>query len=204
MTSQLMMRREMVRSLLWKNHPGRKDRQNFHVSFAGPIFLPQGASYHVDIGSVFHASKDGQIVCPLGERSQHALFAKPFSPGSARWTRLARQIRRYTRRPFLAELQLAFSYLQMKATTFLDHRLPKGPASSATAVSPKTFYRAARSAGHSGCTATALILHCFRGRAYIAEICGGCTSAIASWRSGNSVVLNAWFLVSVCCRILLG
>lgn len=104
LTSQLMMRREMVRSLLWKNHPACKDKQNFHVSFAGLISLPQGASYHVDIGSVIHAFKDGRIACLLGERPRHALFAKPVSPGSARWTRLVHQIRRYTRRPFLVEL----------------------------------------------------------------------------------------------------
>ena len=58
----------------------------------------------------------------LGERPQHALSAKPFSPGSARWTRLVRQTRRYTRRPFLVELQLTSSCSLMKTTTLLDHR----------------------------------------------------------------------------------
>lgn len=139
LTLQLIMKRQMRRSLPWKNHPTCKDKQNFLVSFAGPIFLPQGASYRVDIGSVTHAFKDGQIVCLLGERSQHALFAKQVSPGSARWMRPARQIKRYTRRPFLAELLLTFSCLLMMATTFQDHRLLKEPATSATAVSLKSF-----------------------------------------------------------------
>jgi hypothetical protein len=62
LTTQLMIRRDMTTSLPWKNHPAYKEKQNFHVSFAGQIFLPRGASYHVDIGSVFHAFKDGQIV----------------------------------------------------------------------------------------------------------------------------------------------
>lgn len=62
LASQLMMRREMMRRPPWKNPPACKDKQNFLVSFAGLIFLPRGASYHVDIGSVIHAFKDGRIV----------------------------------------------------------------------------------------------------------------------------------------------
>lgn len=57
-----------------------------------------------------------------GQRSQHALFAKPVSPGSVRWTRPVRQIRRYTRKQFLVELLQTFLCLVVKATTFLDHR----------------------------------------------------------------------------------
>ena len=87
---------------------------------------------------------------------------------------------------------------------FFDAHLPKNPmcsllkvpATSATAVSPKSFYRAAMSAGHSGYTGTALILRCHHGRAYIAEIYGGCTSAIASRSSGYMRCLERFsFLV---------
>lgn len=50
------------------------------------------------------------------------------------------------------------------------------------------------SAGHSGYTNTALILRCFHGRAYIAEIYGGCTSAIASPSCGNKQYLERLIL----------
>uniref|UniRef100_A0A0E0LUY4 BRCT domain-containing protein n=1 Tax=Oryza punctata TaxID=4537 RepID=A0A0E0LUY4_ORYPU len=75
LTLQLMMTREMMRKPLWKNQPVVKGKQNFHVSFAGLIFHPQGASYHVDIDFVIHAFKNGRIVwgkastCPLCKTS---------------------------------------------------------------------------------------------------------------------------------------
>uniref|UniRef100_A0A0D9X7T1 BRCT domain-containing protein n=1 Tax=Leersia perrieri TaxID=77586 RepID=A0A0D9X7T1_9ORYZ len=75
LTLQLMIKREMMRNPLWKNPPVIKGKQNFHASFAGQIFLPQGASYHVDIDFVIHAFKDGRIVwgkvstCPLCKTS---------------------------------------------------------------------------------------------------------------------------------------
>lgn len=75
--------------------------------------------------------------------------------------------------------------------------LLKEPATSATAVSLKSFCWAAMSAGHGGYTLTASILHWLPGRAYIAETYGGRISAIASLSSENST--SSWFLVSVGC-----
>uniref|UniRef100_A0A0E0IBS9 BRCT domain-containing protein n=1 Tax=Oryza nivara TaxID=4536 RepID=A0A0E0IBS9_ORYNI len=75
LTLQLMMTREVMRKPLWKNQPVVKGKQNFPVSFAGLIFHPQGASYHVDTDFVIHAFKNGRILwgkvstCPLCKTS---------------------------------------------------------------------------------------------------------------------------------------